>query len=179
MHNLLPDTSKKKILEEYRLRLAVVALLLVFSLGVTIVLSLFPSFVLSLSKEKAVQSEQDNVTKSIQSLESENLNALLSETKEKVNSLNALSAPELSLLIDAVLSKKSPGISISDFTFSSAKDGGRQLSLQGQAATREGLVQFKRDLEADGRWASVSLPIADLAPQTDLLFSMTLSVKNI
>ena len=112
MHNLLSDESKKRIKKEYRLRLLVVFLALSFLLGIIFFLSLLPSYIFSVAREKTISGEKKTVKDSVVSLESEDLNLLLRETKEKVDSLKAGSEDiPLHMIIEKVQLHKSPGIS--------------------------------------------------------------------
>ena len=177
MHNLLSYESKKKIKKEYRLRLLVLFLASTLALSLILFLSLIPSYIFSMTREKTIANEKTAIQKSVVSLESENLNQLLRSTKEKVESLkegnNDLS---IYVIIEKVLSRRNAGVNILGFRFTPSDGLSRNLTVDGVAGSRDSLVQFRKNLEQEKLFDQVSLPVSNFAKQSEIDFTLTLSI---
>lgn len=176
MNNLLLNEDKKRVIREYLTRLFVVFLFLLAFLGGIFFLSLLPSDISSWSKEKAIQSQKQAVDQAVFSLESENLNFLISDVKEKVESLKkGSSGLPLHVVLEKILAHKNSGIVITGFIFQPEKTKNRQVSVEGIANSRDNLVKFSKSLEEEEVFA-VSLPVSNFAKQGNIDFMLDILI---
>lgn len=182
--NLLPQEEKSLIKKEYALRRVVVWLgLLVSMLTISLAL-LVPSYVLSRFKASDIQAELDT---SKQTLESQLLppdvtNAIAGAAKN-ADSLKPFSDPLSAYNIIRIFENKPATIKISKISFSNFGTdpaGAVQQAnvlLRGKAADRESLTNFGKTLEARSEFASVNIPVSNFVRETNIDFTMTVSLK--
>jgi hypothetical protein len=89
-----------------------------------------------------------------------------------------LSVPFKSPVLEKVYDIASnQGITISKFSF---RDFGIPVTLTGQTISNENILQFKKSLELDQSFESISLPLTDIRPTpTGFSFSVTFSIKDL
>jgi Tfp pilus assembly protein PilN len=71
------------------------------------------------------------------------------------------------------------GVYIDSIQFASQANGGSTISLRGRADERDALVAFSRSLEALSSVSTVDLPVSSLASNTDLAYSMTITLHSL
>lgn len=179
---LLPAEERHRLRREYRMRLAIVVFLFVSFILALGIASLFPSFFYSVNLEKdALAHKQALITSRKQS------------GAEKVESdlvLNQVTAQKISAeqnqvpfidVIQRVLSHRKPDITIFSFAFdrntTSTTTVGK-LILTGKAATREGLLAFKKVIAEDKMFTDLALPLSDLQKSRNLDYTLTFTVKK-
>lgn len=176
MFNLLPTNEKKRILQEYRLRLLTVILFFSFSIGLVATLFLLPSYLISNSKDKEVAERIESVRMSTIFSEADEINSRLVETNLKMQSLvvgqNFL---QISDLFDKILQKKTSAIRINSIGFS-VREEEKQIVLSGVSLNRDSLSDFVRSLEEDETFSEVSIPVSSFAKERNAVFSIQLSV---
>jgi len=184
MINLLPPLIKSKIRREYKARLAIVALLLLF---VTILIGtvlILPSLLLNLVKEHSgaerimLAQELIPVEKNI---EIENNTRL---TNKKISILSQKDVNIVLLpVINSILEKKPAGISITAFLYeSAAADSSEEEILQkmlvkGFASNRETLTSFADGLSDLPNFSNIDLPTSNFVKSADIPFIITAFLK--
>jgi len=175
MLNILPTAEKKKIITEYRLRLASMAIFAVAALVLVSLVLLIPSYILAVSKF-------DNISGQISQLESKQdltgqekgIDAQVRDVNKKVNlflagrGVDRLSPPDI---IARVIAMRGSTIKIQGFDYDVAGDQER-LAISGVAADRDSLAQFVEVLKKDPTFTSVELPVSSYVKSVNISFSI-------
>lgn len=177
MRNLLPAAYRKKVTIEYRLRVAVVVFSLILIIAVVGIALLTPSYFLSRSKRDSASEQKAFIERSIEFRESEISAELLRKTRDRLVLLaddgNRMSFTEI---IEKLIRDKGIGVAISGI--SHVRLGGTgTLTITGEALQRDSLLAFKKALDREASFSSVSLPISDLAKSRDIEFTLTLKTE--
>lgn len=176
MLNILPKEEKKKILTEYRLRLAAVSFFAIATLTFSSLILLVPSYLLAVLKyNNAAQELAGLETKTnIVTGQEKNVDTQITALNKKINLLlsgdtNRQLSP--SQVIINILSIKGVMIKISGFTYEAIADQERVV-LSGNAVNRDSLAQFVETLKKDPSFISVDLPISSYVKSTNIDFSI-------
>lgn len=175
MINLIPPEGHKVIKREYVYH--VIATLSFLFGGVVIILGVahIPTYVLvgaqihsmTLSSEKERTEEQILTTVAHEISDVAKILIQLKGTDEAISSSHVISTLELSA---------PDGISFKTFSVQEVKGRIDSIQVQGIATTRETLVSFKRTVEETELFAEANVPIADLARDINLPFTLTVTV---
>jgi len=177
MRNLLLEKDKKKIRQEYAIRLAAVALLFAFVAVLLGSIFLLPSFFLSNAKKQAMEERRDIIEQSIAVREQEASLTTLTDANEKLLLLSPPSdTVSLLELLTVVVEAQPSGISIREFFYTArnSDDGNNELRLSGVAERRENLLAFQNALRKKPIFSSVTLPVSNLAADQNISFSLNL-----
>ena len=167
LHNLLPKTQKTQLRNEYLIRLTGIALFLCSSAIMVGAVSLIPSYV---SVSTAVSDLEEQILKQNESQEDKPL-TILAHTSQSLSVLrNKVSAEPMTDLLVPVLNARSEGIQITSISFDRET---LSFSLRGIAANRDALVTYRRTVEGLDRVSEVTSPIANLARNINLEFTLT------
>lgn len=179
MLNFLPKQEKKKLINEYRIHLVVVSVGVIIILLIIAIIGLFPTYLAKQSQandiEKnniAMNSQIDTSTSTPQQAQTavsstDTLNGILSSRIDTINEF-----PALITTMSSVFSKAGSNISINSVSIN-----GATVVVDGVALSRSELIDFQNRLRSDGTFASVILPISDLASPDNPTFSMQITLK--
>lgn len=176
-HTLLPLQERKALRREYRLRVAIVLCFMLSFAGFIGIVSLFPSYISMSVKEKG---ELDSVA-AIKKQKDVSGMANVEGTLKTDASLLATAVPlmtgtEPSTVIESVVSARG-SIHINAISVNQSDDSIFQVSIQGIAPDRDSLLAFQARLEALAPGNKASLPINQLAKNTNITFSIDLTEK--
>lgn len=183
MFTIITEQYAKILRRDYRIRLATV---LLYGISFALIIgacALIPSYMLS--KEKLVTASQD-----LQSLKTrrEESGAAKQEkeiftSRDLINKVNSHISPiTLYSVVESIVSSRSSGISLTQMSVDTGsvaanKDGGLgTISVSGVASDRDSLLAFKHNLEKNGRFIKVELPLSDLAKSRNIDFSIKASI---
>ncbi len=178
MFNVLPTNLKKLLTHEYHVRLVIVACALLLVVEVSCLIFLLPSWLISVITKQ-------EITRSIATLQHSSGTVRTPGISDTVASTNALlhtihtsmTYPLAQPFLDTILSRKSVGIRLTEFVYSTTDATHATLSIQGTAATRAGLVSFVKSLQDSGVFGTVDLPVSDLAKETNITFEIQLTIQ--
>jgi len=176
MINLIPPAAKKIMVREYWTRVLSVWLILFGTACVIITCLLLPTYLLINIKTSVLKEQATSATEKMASYD-------ISATELQIANRQAqilLQPSEGPLFTDFVTDfkdKSGIGITISDYKFTRTKTAG-SITLSGLANTRQDLADFRDRLEEDERFFKVDLPISNLIKDSNLLFSMTLTLAT-
>ena len=183
MANVQPETQKKMMRREYRVRLVTTSLIFVSVALVVAIVFLIPSLVLSQSRK--------NTT--VQQLETFKGFAELQETNESFEELR-IANEKITLLslggggvsvediLDTIAYVKPTAISVSGISMSQrvVEDVLEQsVTLSGVADTRTDLLSFVELLEKEELFSNVDLPISNLAKEREISFSLSFLITSV
>ncbi len=176
MYTLIPEQSAAYLKKEYRIRVFILALLFM-SLGVWIgIVTLFPSYVISVTQEKRALAEAGTVEQTARSASTTAAIAQIGAANSAVTTLQkSQDTLMISSIIEDISSRRVPGVTITDFEISRSGAAGTVIVIQGKAASRDALVSFKNNLASDSRFSKVDLPVGDLASDTNISFSISIT----
>lgn len=171
MINLIPPIAKKKIVQEYWLRFAVI--MMIFSsiaIGVLLVLQA-PSYILLSSQLRAYESQ-------FQAAQLQQ--ADLQTTEKTVKATNALaqhvSTPSLAANFSEVFSAletiASNEIRIVQFSSTRSTSSISDITLRGVATTRTALADFSNKVVEHPLFLEANVPISNLAKDRDIDFEI-------
>lgn len=178
MRNLLTNQSKRLIQKEYRIRLAVLSSLFLSASLVIGGVFLIPSYLLSESRKISIENQAYLVEQSPALQEDGSLSAALRLAQEELDVLSSTKDKKLfSERLEDIVQEKPAGISLTSFTYIVLDDRKSSMTLSGKARTREDLLSFEKKLKNNPDFNSVEFPVASLAKDKDIGFSITLEYK--
>jgi len=158
MLNLIPKEEKKKMIVDFRIKLAILFLSVLSFCVLIAVIVLLPSYFLSSTKYSLSKTRLEN-QKLDPSLISEEL-ATIKDINEKLdlieNSERARFTPSTAVL-NAILLKKRSDIKITEISYQNTTEG-KKISVTGTAPSRETLLLFRLALESNPAFTKVDLP---------------------
>lgn len=177
MINLLPTDARKQVLTEYWLRVVSVWLLLCTAVGILILVLLFPSYILLELQLQArqdtyqqVEVEQENFTQAQAEIRQTNAKAaLLADVSDKMLFTEVLDALDVvqaeTIFVRSVGMKRTEGVV-------------ETVTVQGEATTRDALAAYRNRIEAAPLFAEAELPLANLARDKEVPFSITVTLTQ-
>lgn len=184
-YTLLPEKEMRTLKREYRTRL-VIFLSFFVSIAILIgIVSLAPAYIFSHTEEAEVIRSIEALERDRQDRGADIVMQDLKETGDVVKKLKGYNDSVIfSQIVSQVISLKPVSIKINSFNMPSVvpakKTSGSsatttptlEVIIQGKSPTREDLVAFRDNLEADPLVTSVDLPVSNLAKSRDISFSL-------
>ena len=175
MINLIPPEGKKKISREYWLRVAAVWMLLIWITLVVFIFELLPSLVFVNALKNTMSEQFDQAMAA--SAAYEETEQLVRETNALIDHLDTVGAELFySELLHELDNVARDHADISSFEFVTLDGEIETIVLSGIASTRTSLANFRDSLEAHPRFHSIDLPISNLAKESDIVFSISVSL---
>ena len=178
MINLIPPHAKKTAAREYWVRvLSVWGFLLTGVVGIALAL-LLPSYVfqqLQLAPIERELAQKDIVYETLGSVEGivETANTIVAQLDEPRVLVQA------SEVLAEINTAATAGVSFNAFTIQREEKVITQVLVRGVADTRVHLANFRDALERSALFGTASVPISDLAQESNLPFSVTITMSNI
>lgn len=177
MFNLLPTIEKKKILNEYRIRLTIIIIIAIGALVLASLELLVPSYFLASIKNKNAQATVeileekygDNTKEKELAVVIKNINKkiMLLGGEETATSLTPTE------LIDTVLGINDGDIKMGTISYDLAK-GKERVIVSGVARNRDSLSSFVEALKDEPSFTTVTLPISSYVKSKDISFSIVM-----
>lgn len=176
MFSLLPAKEKKKLLKEYKFRLAVVGLIFFVALGLILLVVSLPSYLIAKSKNSEIVGRIEAVKQSTIFSEADTLNQELNDAGQKIKSFEDFNSKTRVYEIFAqAISDKSADIRIKGISFDNRVEGGQEkVVLTGVARTRDALRNFVDKLETNKFFSEVDLPVSNFTKEHDLDFTINI-----
>ncbi len=180
MLNILPTEEKKKVIIEYRIRLAVVSIFAVGALAIASAVLLFPAYMLAISKNNASNEQLSGLEKKYgDSSQEKELGAQIRDINTKI--LLLLSGETTDKLTPSqtvanIINLKGSDIKISSLMYETMTSQERVV-LTGTASDRDSLALFVETLKKDPTFTSVSMPISSYVKSENIDFSIVIERK--
>lgn len=172
MINLIPPAGHKAIRTEYLMRVGATYCLLFAAVAILLMVALIPTYVLVRAQMSGAIAHEGTQKQDTDIVQIENdvaqTEAIIAELKKIPD------APRMSTIIHEIEKSAPGGISFDNFTVGHVNNTLGPIQVQGVADRREDLVAFKQALEAHTLFETASVPIADLARDREVTFSMTI-----
>ncbi len=179
MVNLLPSQSQARLSRTYYVRLATTllsALVVVLFLGA---LLLTPSYLLARDEAESAKRYLSALDESAGLRERSGALSVVAELKEVLELSKLFAEPPVTAdTLSAITSHVVAGVRIQKIVFGKTEEGKTSISVAGIADTRAGLLSFAEALKADATFEGVTLPVSQLAQDTDIEFTLHFLVKN-
>jgi hypothetical protein len=172
MFYFLPEKEKKELTREYLLRLSIVALS--FSCVAIFLGSVFllPSYVISDKKFEEVSFRNKQLTATLESGGKSGFNEALAAAKKDMKLLAVTNEMPMIDFIAKITKRKSEDVSIKTIQFVRKVEGGSEIQVVGNSATRDALISFEKELAKEPLFSSVDFPVSNLAKSKDIDFSI-------
>lgn len=178
MFNLLPQQDQRDLASDYRLRFAVVVLLLFCSLGIIALAALAPSFWMSHQKEVFTKNSVAVLKEEVAERSKERFADTLAFMAKEVSVLGPVGSTTYAHeLVAEVIQNKTEAIKITGIHVTRNESGGGDMTVAGEARDRDSLLSFVRILEKEKMFESVMVPPSNFAPAADLNFSILIKSK--
>jgi hypothetical protein len=173
MANILPTKAKQKLTHERRMRVAVSY---VFALILVTLLSgilLIPIFLVASGKQDAIHNDITTL-KELSALKRSSGSSVIMVNKQ-LERLSALDDEgKATVLFEKITAAQTSAIRLNGFFYSiNRDDGATRLTTKGVADTRADLISFTENLRTV--FSVVDLPVSNLAENTDVFFTISLS----
>lgn len=177
MINLIPQSAKKSILIEYWVRVATVWVIL-FSTAMLIGALIFlPTYVLISSQVAVYEESAAEATQKVENYENVSVSLIQASQQAKII-IDETETPLFSDYIDLFESKQGQGIHVSEINLSREGKGVGPSKLVGVASDRQTLASFRDRLLDTDEITSVDLPISNLASDSNIQFTLTVTFNN-
>lgn len=180
MANLIPPQGKSVVTREYWIRVSAVWMFLLAAACVVVALLMVPTYVLIESQYAAVMNTMQGQHTKEDAFE---------QATERITTANTLArhlvggneTASFVTLVDRIEALAGPDVVVQQYRFMQDTAEVSPITIGGQAANRTVLAAFRDALDADTRFASVALPLANLAGDEDITFTMqvTLAVEDV
>ncbi len=176
--DLLPVDRKMALSREYHFRLGVVALSLIIMLVLSAAVLLIPTYVFLVGSAKAKEAQLAHVRSTLASSDETTLSARLTALSNDAKALISLSTkPSAGKTMSSVLAISRPGITLSNFTYTSAVGKNPPtFTLSGIAATRDALRSYQIALQEAPFSSSAGVPVSAYAKDTNITFTITITL---
>lgn len=170
MSNVIPEDALRKIGAVYRARSITAASLVALTAAALCAAALLPSYLALYESDRSVPTRPFSGAKSEQQIRDE-----LSHAQSIVSVLLPLVSATTTPVqaAQAALSARPASIRIDRITYTGGEGGA--LLIGGKGASRESINAYRKALDDDPHFTSVSVPVGDLAGTEDGRFSITLS----
>lgn len=178
--NLLPEKNKILLKKEYFKRVFVtLGIFLIFAVLAAIAI-LAPAGVFIFSRKNDFEKESAASAKSADKIGSEKSITEASQINSRLKILeNKWSNSDLSILIKKIIDSKSAGVKIKFLSYNNGNaTEGSVIAISGEAARRQDLFAFESGLKKEFGEDKVASPISNMIKEKDLIFTLTLKIKN-
>ena len=178
MVNLIPPSAKKGVAIEYWLRVFTVWSIIATVVALLLTITFLPVRVLVEAKINAYQESADVASEKIASYEAASVE-LNRSTKQAQLLIANTKQKSLSKIIELFSSMEGEGIEISSINVTRIEtDQIDPVQLEGSARDRQALADFRDRLLAQEEIDAVDFPISNLAKDSDIFFSITVTMSN-
>ncbi len=179
MSNLLPQSEKRLLLREYRLRIAVAVLYALGALAAIGAISLAPSLVRIHTLVSSAERAQALEKKTLEQLGAAAVASEFSDTSVALAALvPILASPNVASLVRTVAAVRPAGVSIQSIAYEPKGGVAGSLAIGGTAALRDDMLQFVESLRREAAFSAVNLPIDALARERDASFTLSVMLSE-
>jgi Tfp pilus assembly protein PilN len=178
MVNILPENARRELKTAYYMRLAAFSLCALAAAVIAGGALLVPAYLLAKNEADAAGRVDAALAQSLSIKEKEGPGKTLAVFTEELNLLNRYDYRALMpQLFSSVLAELGDGITLSKISFTFSSDTEGKAALSGRSKTRSDLVAFVNALQKNPLFQGVSVPVSDLATETNLEFVLQFSFK--
>lgn len=177
MINLVPISAKKKLLKEYWVRVLSVWGMLWASALLLGVVALLPAYVIIGMQVNLYQDSADSASEKIASFETVSRELLVANRQSK-DILDTAQLPLFSTYLGNIEALEGEAITMNNISMQRTETGGfGEIGIKGVAADRQSLAALRDTLLAETWIEAVDLPLANLAQDRDISFTITVTTN--
>ncbi len=179
MFKLLTDEEKDKLKAEYKLRRLVLIVSFLAAIFLIGVVGLFPTYIITASREKDAQNRVEALNKELTGNSSEDIDKWLQDINTKIKLFTPAAdndRPYEAYL--KIISLKPEKIIIEGMGYQKTKANLVEYSVRGIAKDRRSLIDFQNKLNSSADFKNASVPVSDLAKDSDIAFTLSLDPKK-
>lgn len=174
MLHLLPQYQKRKVVKEYRLRLGLVLIIVIFFAVIMFTIFTLPSFLLLRTEKIVLEGKKSSIESIINSKNLKNGDSATDMSKSAVALKPFSKSLSPNLFIDSVVPSTS-GITIGGYAFNQAgPEDPVNVVISGVSKTREDLTAYAELLNK--RFGGVKLPLSSLANSANISFEFRFAI---
>jgi hypothetical protein len=176
MLNFLLQKNKNMIVLEYILRIVVFLLFFIFAAIIFLITLFTPSFFIANSKNITIKNQLE-ITKQQNLIKGEDPIVFIKNVNRLASALSEdNTGAGYSDIINKITSLKNKNITISSISINVNGDtaNSKKIEITGIAKTRDSLTKYEKDVETDGFFDSISIPVSYFIQDTNSDFSATL-----
>ena len=177
MFNVLTENFKKEIVNQYKKKLVIVWLTAIISLQIFfLILILLPSYIYLVAEQRDLQASNNTAVNVNSQQNNSNISELSLQAKNELSALSSnigLNTP--GSLISRLTSLRGKSIQLKEIAYKVGTSTSSDIALHGVSATREDLLSFSKEVEADNVFYNINLPVSNFAKNKDIDFSMTMT----
>ncbi|GEM_PF-1470391 len=172
--NLLPDAAKQSLTSGYYFSLATLLFFFIAVAALAGAAILAPSYLVAKSGEQSALQILDSTEKTLGLKEKNGANAGVLELVERVKILGAYEyRPAVMPVLSAIGTHVTKNISVRIVKMKKSESGKGTVTISGVAATRVALLAFVNALKTERIFTAVSIPVEQLAGESDIEFTLT------
>jgi hypothetical protein len=178
MINLIPEKAKREVVKEYWVRVVTMWLFTLSVSSLVVALLLLPVYVLVTSQVEAYASDATEATKKVAEYDL-SATSLVMASKQAQMIVALRQSESFSEMIELLESLKGEGIVLESFNLT-RDDGAKMgnIKIEGQALTRQDLVDFRDLLLSHSKIKEVNLPISNLAKDKNIPFNIAIILNG-
>lgn len=177
MINLLPPKGHTSLKHEYFLRIISVYGFMLGAVFISGIILVLPTYVLVSSQLNNVR-PMDSEEEIIKNTYAEALSHIQDANTVMAQLRSAVPNVETSAIITEVIRLAPKGITFHTFQAKREANVLKSIDVQGYAVTRNALAALKNALEASPIFETATVPISDLARETNLPFVITITLSD-
>ena len=179
MINFLPPEAKSAVKREYMLRTISVWALLLTAVAAVITAFLLPTYVLLLRQVDALELDAVRTEGNSNKHLYQAARTALEKAQTLAEALAVIPAgPTAYEVLRAIQAVQTDSITLSGFSYEHNGTSVSAVTVRGTAATREALVEFSSALEREPLFARATVPVAALAKDRDLPFTLSVTLTS-
>lgn len=182
MLNLLPPSQTKELQQEKERRLIIVlgSIFIIFLVSFYLVLFLINSYIAQGKKIQDISIEEIKFQQ--KGSDFDNFNSMVENYNKKLVQLENFyrSSSNFTQILKLISGIEQPNdLSLTKINISNIIEGGGiKVALSGQSPTREDLIAFKNNLEANEDIKNLDFPPQNWISQSEISFYLTFEIKN-
>lgn len=177
MINLIPPVAKRNVKREYWLRVLVVWLFLFDFCILVAALLTTPSFVLVQGQLAAF--EQQMQSAAAEASEQQALSDTIRHANEQAGTVLAVSSVDaITPYLERIEAIRTPAIQLTNLAVQRTETAVSSITVSGVAQTRQSLTGFSNALVADELFTAADVPLANLAANENLGFTIDIIVAT-
>ncbi len=178
MLNLLPKDQKQKIIHEYHIRFWVVIFALSLSAEIISLILLAPSFITAQMRLQVLNTQSAGTKAQDIASETANYESIVKQTNSYLSAFASTSTSTDGVdIIKNIVAIRGKAIKLNSFVYKT-QNGQAQLAVIGTANTRQDLLDFNDNLQAQPGITSSDLPISDFVEAQNISFTINLGINS-
>lgn len=176
MINLLPEPEQHSLRTTYYARLATVVIALAAFVVCAGAALLAPSYFLARVEADTMRNSLSASTQALASGQGASDTKTMEQISEQVSLMKSFPrTPHIAAALSALTRAVPQGVFISKVAIAPDDSGSDSISIFGIAGTRGELLAFAHTLQSSPSFSGVSVPLSQLAGETDITFSLSFS----